>query len=352
MRKIRVLEFSHQRDWGGTDKSSQLMLQHYDRSKFDVFAASYVGGPRAQWIKDQNIPQLITQNDQDMVDWLKALRIDVVHFYRGGWEEHRDVRIFKDAGIPVLLERNCFAMFDPSADRYLIDKHLMCSQASVQIYKDRSGHLYDSNKVQHIYVPTDCDMFSGLKRDWDAPTFGRVSRKDPSKWSPINIYSLPYIKEAVPNAKFHVVGLPDQYWPLIEQLNVKSMIVEHVLPTDQHLVDFLQKITIFAHSSQIGESFGNAMAEAMASELPVVTHWGGDGAQAELTTDGYNGYVVDPNDPKAYADKIIYLLQNPVQKRVMGYYGFERANKLFGVTNVVKQFEDLYITECQKKGIV
>jgi len=351
-RKIRVLEFTHQRDWGGTDKNSQLMMQHYDKNKFEVIAASYVGGPRAQWIKDNQIPNLITENNEEMIAWLKSQSIDVVHFYRGGWTESRDIAIFKMAGIPVLIERNCFADFDASNDRALIDKHVFCSNVSVDIYKKRSGTSFDASKATMIYPPTDVDMFDGINRDWSEPTFGRISRKDVQKWHPTSIHSLPLIRESVPSAKFHVVGIPDSYWSLIEQLGVKDMIIETVIPTDAHLVDFFKKITVFAHSSSIGESFGNVMAEAMAAGLPVVTHTGWDSAQTELTTDGYNGYIVDPDDTRAYADKIIYLLKNPTQKRIMGYFGRSRSRELYNIKTVVDKYQDLFVEQCKIKGII
>ncbi len=137
---------------------------------------------------------------------------------------------------------------------------------------------------------------------------------------------------------------------MAKSLNVLDMIVEFDPPSDEGVVDFLSKISIFTHSSSIGESFGNTIAEAMAAGLPIITHEGGDSAQAEIVTDGYNGYVVDVNDSAAYANKVIYLLQNPDQKEIMGKLGKDRSINHFDIRVIVKRFEDLYIEQMNLKN--
>lgn len=350
MRKIRVLEFPHQRDWGGTDKNSQLMMQHYDREKFEVFAASYVGGPRVQWIHDQGIPNFVSDNDAQMAAWIREQNIDVALFYRMGQYEPRDIRVLKQAGVPILIERNCFGMFDHSNDRHAINKHVVCSRVSVDIYKQRSGQGYDPNKVTYIYCPVDVPVFGQAKIDYTSHNFGRYSRKDTGKWHTVNITSLPLIREVVHDAKFYVIGLPDEYRELARKLGVLDMIVESEPTDDANLVNFINQISVFAHSSGCGESFGNTLAEAMAAGLPIVTHPGWDSAQTELVTDGFNGLVADVNDPRDYAAKVIKLLLDPSLKKQMGKNGRERAQAegWFNVKSVVKQFEDIYIEEFKK----
>jgi len=349
MNKINILEFSHQRGFGGTDKDSQLMMQFYDREKFNVFACSYVGGPRAQWIEDNNIPNIITQTDAELVNWIKSQKIDVAHLYRGGWREDRDIWILKKAEVPIIIERNCFGKFDSGPGRQSIDKHVFCSNTSHKIYKTGSREFYDSSKCTVIYCPTDNSRFDKVNIDYSSLIFGRYSRKANEKWHEINIRSLPFIKKEVPEAKFYAIGIPDDYKELAKNLDVLDMIVEFNPPIDEGLIEFIGKISVFAHSSSIGESFGNTIAEAMAAGLPVVTHEGGDSAQAEIVTDGYNGFVVHPDDIKGYADRIIFLMQNPDQKEIMGKLGKERSKNHFDAKFIVKQFENLYIEQYKLK---
>lgn len=355
MRKIKVLEFSNQRGLGGTDKESESLMKFYDRNKFEIFSASWRGGERLKWIEDNNILNLTTENQEEMIKWIKDKNIDVVNFYRAGGPENILIDTFKKAGIPILIERNVFALFDNTYDRSLIDKHIFYSQASKDIYKQRSSYFYEESKVRVIGIGTDGEKYNefDFNRNWEEPIFGRYSRKDMNKWHPINIQCLPLIKEQVPNAKFYVIGLPDDYRKYAQEIGVIDMIVEFPLTVnEQETMKFLKDITVFSHGSICGESFGLVLAESMFSGLPIVTHTGGDSAQCELVTDGFNGYYVSPNDVKGYADKIIYLLKNPSEKIEMGQKGKERAIEKYDIRKTTKMFEELYIEEFKRKNLL
>ncbi len=319
------------------------MLRFYDKSRFNVFAASYEGGVREQWLKDNNIPYIIDNNDEKLIEWIKSKDIDIVLMYRSGFEEHRDIKIVKESNISLIIERNCFAQFDDSEDRHIIDKHVFCSASSQDIYKGRAADKYDASKCGVIYCPTDNEFFGQPKIDYSSLNFGRYSRNDITKWYRISIMSLPFIRDEIPEAKFHVIGMPDYYKTMALESNVLDMIVEHEAPKDSDLIDFMSKISVLAHSSSLGESFGNVLAESMAARLPIVTHYGGDCAQAELVTNDFNGFIVDPNDAKAYADKIIFLLKNPLIKKQMGENGRRRTLEFFDAKTVVQNFENLYL---------
>lgn len=348
--KLNLLEFSHQRDWGGTDKHSELMMKYYDRDKFNLFSCSYVRGPRLKWIEDNKIPNCTTENDVELINWIKSNKIDIVHLYRGGWTEGRDIALLKMAKVPVIIEQNCFAAFDPSGNRFDISAHIFCSKISQEIYKRNAGNDYDESKCAMIYCPIETELYDKCQIDYSQQTFGRFSRNDIKKWDIISINSLPLIKKELPDAKFHVIGLPEEFMSLIFKLNVQDMVVAYnPFQNDAEQIEFLNKISVFAHSSIIGESFGNTIAESMAAGMPIVSHYGGDSAQGELITNGYNGYVVNQEDVQGYADRIIYLLKNPDVKDKMGKLSKQRAKDWFDPKNTVKQFEDLYIKMWKRK---
>jgi glycosyltransferase involved in cell wall biosynthesis len=83
----------------------------------------------------------------------------------------------------------------------------------------------------------------------------------------------------------------------------------------------------------------------------VVTHTGGDGAQAELVTDEYNGFVVDPQRVRAYAARVNHLLRNPDLKQQMGERGRQRARDWFSPVPIVRQLEDVF-TSCLDRARV
>jgi glycosyltransferase involved in cell wall biosynthesis len=345
MSKINVLEFSNQWSMGGTEKTAQLFLKHLNKDKFNVFAAGWRGGPRVDLVKPLVQDMLISENMLEMMQWIKSKNIDIVHFHRMGDPDHALIDVF--AGVPILVEHNIFAHFDNTVDRLRIKKHIFVSNAQLEIYKQRSGFLFEPSKCVSLYNPVETEVFDAydFNRDYKAPVFGRYSRNDPSKWHPINVNILPIIKREMPEAKFHVIGLPDPYRQAIEQLGCMDMVREFPNTVNENeLCDFLNGITVMTHGSIYGESFGISIAESMAAKLPVVTHSGGDSAQAELVTDNHNGFVLHPSDVQGYANKVLHLLRNPDLKQEMGNRGAARVKEWFNVHDIVQKLEDVFIT--------
>ena len=73
--------------------------------------------------------------------------------------------------------------------------------------------------------------------------------------------------------------------------------------------EYLKVSDVFAFPSR-REGMPNAVLEAMATGLPIVaTRISG---VVDLITDGENGLLVNPEDPKDLAEKLIMVLANPV----------------------------------------
>jgi glycosyltransferase involved in cell wall biosynthesis len=88
------------------------------------------------------------------------------------------------------------------------------------------------------------------------------------------------------------------------------------------------------------EGFSNVILESMAAGLPVVaTDVGGNG---EAVVDGVTGWLVPPKNPKALAEKIIDLLENPDRAETMGEQGRKRVKAHFSVEALVNNHLALY----------
>lgn len=97
----------------------------------------------------------------------------------------------------------------------------------------------------------------------------------------------------------------------------------------------LSEIVVLSSTS---ESFGKVLVEANACGKPVVST-ATTGAK-EIIQDGYNGFLVHLGDASAVAEKIIYLLNNPQQAKVMGQNGQRLVKEKFdGKINTVKIIE-------------
>jgi len=353
MGKIRVLEFSNQWSIGGVEKTAQLFMENIDKERFEVYAAGWRGGERVDLIKPLVEEIFLNEDAKAMTDWIKEKKIDICHFHRMGSAEPPLIDVLRDAGVKILVEHNIFAHFDSTSDRMHIDRHIFVSKAQVEIHKGRAGMMYEDGKCDFIYNPVDIDSFNDYDwsgRDLSLPIIGKYTRKDESKWHPLNVECLPIIKKAIPNFKFHVIGLPDSYKNRMKELDVLDVVEEFPFTLDENdLKKYLSQITVLAHGSVFGESFGITIAESMASGMPVVTHTGGDSAQAELVTDGLNGFVVEPKDVEGYAQSIIKLLKDPKLKQTMGEAGRKRANEWFKVKDLTKKLEDTFIKLYESK---
>ncbi len=102
----------------------------------------------------------------------------------------------------------------------------------------------------------------------------------------------------------------------------------------------LASADVFLHGA-VSEGFCNAVLEAQAMELPVVTT-DADGLP-ENVVDGVTGFVVPRRDPEAMAQALHRLAADPELRRRMGSAGRERAMRPeFQVRNQVRRFDELY----------
>jgi glycosyltransferase involved in cell wall biosynthesis len=88
-----------------------------------------------------------------------------------------------------------------------------------------------------------------------------------------------------------------------------------------------------------GEEISNALIECMALRKPIIGTAGG--GTNELIINGYNGYLIPPNNPDQLAEKILYLFENKTLSEQMGKNGFKMAVEKFTLDRMTKDFIDL-----------
>jgi glycosyltransferase involved in cell wall biosynthesis len=124
---------------------------------------------------------------------------------------------------------------------------------------------------------------------------------------------------------------------LIEDLKITKNI--HLLGKRMDADKITAGLDIACSSSSWGESFSNAIGEAMACGIPCVVTDVGDSARIV----GETGIVVKPRDRKAFTDAMITLIKMSSEERLgLGKLARNRIIKHFSIDIVVKQYEDLY----------
>jgi trehalose synthase len=124
-----------------------------------------------------------------------------------------------------------------------------------------------------------------------------------------------------------------------KMIDKKDIIILNV--ENDILVNVLQRISNVIIQKSIREGFGLTVSEALWKETPVVaSNVGGIPLQI---TDGKDGYLVDPLDYDGFAEKIIYLLENPLEAERIGKKGKETVKEKFLITRLLADYIDLLL---------
>ena len=124
---------------------------------------------------------------------------------------------------------------------------------------------------------------------------------------------------------------------LIEDLKITKNV--HLLGKRMDMDEITAGLDIACSSSSWGESFSNAIGEAMACGIPCIVTDVGDSARIV----GKTGIVVKPGDKKAFTDAMIRLIKmSPEERLGLGKLARNRIIKYFSLDLVVKKYEDMY----------
>ncbi len=105
------------------------------------------------------------------------------------------------------------------------------------------------------------------------------------------------------------------------------------------LVNALQRSSHVIIQKSLREGFGLAVTEALWKEKPVVASKVG-GIRLQIN-DGENGFLVDPQDTDAFAERVIKLLKDPDLAREMGQKGHQTVKEKFLITRLLIDYLDV-----------
>ena len=158
------------------------------------------------------------------------------------------------------------------------------------------------------------------------------------------IESVPAVIRRFKNAKFLISGKgqSDEMHKLIahaEKIGVKDSVIFTGYYPDKKLPKLYQAADVFAFST-FYEHHPFAVLEALSTGLPVVTT--SVGGIPETIESGKNGFLVEPFNPKQFADKILYLLGHPIEASEMGLLARKTILERFDWRIVVKDVLRVY----------
>ncbi len=153
---------------------------------------------------------------------------------------------------------------------------------------------------------------------WDKnEVIGMVSRITPHKGHELFLHTAAKLVAQRPKVRFRVVGKhsPDESWYFEKILELRKKLgIEKVFVYEGYVPsvsEFLSATDLVVHMAE-AESFGMAVAEAMACGRPVVARRGGGLAEILETTPGkaQGGLVLDTDDPQEWSNTLNKVLRS------------------------------------------
>lgn len=89
-----------------------------------------------------------------------------------------------------------------------------------------------------------------------------------------------------------------------------------------------------------GEGISNSLLEFMALGKPVIAS--NNNGNKELILHGKTGLILNSNDDKELADKLMNMLSDEKRSREMGANGEERVKNVFAIDRMVLEFKEVY----------
>jgi glycosyltransferase involved in cell wall biosynthesis len=190
----------------------------------------------------------------------------------------------------------------------------------------------------------DVDRFRRAREEFvpaDSLVVGSMGEFRPLKRHDDFIRAAAIVAAKFPEARFVLAGLDLQpLEPLVLELGLKERF--SFIGWLNRPEEYLCGLDVFVSASET-ESFGLAMAEAMAVGTPVVATQT-DGAR-ELIEDQKTGALVPIGDVERMAQAIVELLAHPEKRREMGARAMEVVNEKFSLKRMVDQIEEIYATD-------
>lgn len=188
---------------------------------------------------------------------------------------------------------------------------IFCSQLMAKTVEEKIGPI---QKKHILYYGTNVDFFkrTNYSLPKDPFTFLQVSSFAEKKGHIYTIKAFSILKKNNPELKVRLIlagegELKNEMIQLSETLNLNEFIEFPGLVNPEQAKELMENSNVFVHHSITSskgdmEGIPNALMEAMAMELPVISTY--HSGIPELVEDDINGYLVEEKDIAAYSIKM------------------------------------------------
>ena len=378
MKKIKILHIQETIGSGGVERLRLSLAKHLDKNIFDQkFVCTNVAGNIPDEIRAEGFEVIPIGVLKSPFDWKQHKKIqkiieeykpEIIHgaVFEGvtmaainGWLKNVPVIILEETSDPQnrswkgdllmklfsKISDVVIGVSEGVAEEYLKGKLNLPYSKAITI--NNGVALPRSIFEDEIAI---AKMQYGISEsDFVIGSMGRMLQDSHKRFSDL-IKSFAVFAENKINVKLLLVGDGrelDGYRILAESLGIKEKVIFAGYQSDVHL--FYRMMDVFALVSA-REAFGLVLAEAMLNKLPVIaTRVGG---MKYIVEDGETGFLVEPFQIEAIAEKLEYFYQHPDQRVQMGENCYEKAMNNYTESVYVKNIETLYLNAHKENKLI
>jgi glycosyltransferase involved in cell wall biosynthesis len=348
---------------GGLERVVMELCRHIDPTRYRLsLCCTGERGLLADILEAEGVRVLVCSKQSKAGKYLRGLelarifsqeRVDLVHTHH--------TPAFVDATIgtrlvpvPLVNTDHCKAYPTSRRWRWLERTASRFAGAFVAVSEDSRSDLIrhqgiSERKLTTIYnglarPQTSVDTFASLRRDLgigaDELIVGTAARLEAQKGLDLLLDAAPAVLDAVPNARFVIVGSGSEHAALRHHAQQRG-IGARVLFTGFRLdaADLIGTFDCFVQTSY-WEGMPMTLLEAMALQKPIVAT--AVGGVPEVVEDGVTGALLPERDCSLLSKLIVDVLANPTVAREMGRAGYERFLARFTAEQMASRYEALY----------
>ncbi|MCL7746064.1 glycosyltransferase family 4 protein [Halalkalibacter alkaliphilus] len=220
-------------------------------------------------------------------------------------------------------------------------------------YKLANTHRFKAKNIEHVHgVGIDYDRFKPLSDQTKKENREELGYNpndflmfyaaefNKNKNQQLLIRALATVKDELPQARLLLAGegsLRHECEELARSLNVIDQVDFLGFRKD---IDQLLPICDVAVASSLREGLPVNIMEAMACGLPVVASE--NRGHCELVLNNKNGWVIDPKDPVAFAEKLTRLAKDRELLKTLGTNGRSIIKNKYSIKNIIDELSRIY----------
>lgn len=207
---------------------------------------------------------------------------------------------------------------------------------------------FPEGKIIQHYIGIDVDKYLQSEPLDDSGIILHVARLVEKKGTAILVTALKHIQKRYPEVKLVIVGdgpLLPQLRAQISSLGLDNNVIFTGALAHVEVMELMRKahmLILPSITAKTGdaEGLGMVLLEAAVTGVPVIgTNHGGI---PEAIIDGETGFLVDENNDRQLAERILFLMDNRTTRLSMGKKAREFVAQKFNLTRQTKKLEEIY----------